>query len=282
MKKAILAVSFGTTHADTRSLTIDKIEDKIRNTFEGYEVRRAFTAHQIIKVLRERDGLIIDTPEEALNKLREEGYSEVIVQPLHLIPGEEYEYIKLVVHNYRHDGCFERIVLGRPALHFKGIEDSIPDDYDILIQSIKEIIPEDETVIFMGHGSAHPANASYSCLQNVFGDKGYDNVYIANVEGYPTIENIINKIKKRNYSEVTLIPLMLVAGDHAKNDMAGEDEDSWKNLLEKEGYKVRICLRGLGELDSFQNIYVNHIEDAIEGRYLTLGKTKKGMRKGVK
>ena len=139
-KKAILAVSFGTTHKDTMEKTINKIEDRIREEFSDYEVRRAFTAHIVLKVLRTRDGIIENNPEEALEKLKHEGYEEVIVQPLHIIPGEEYDYIKHVVDNFRRDGVFKKILLGRPALYFKG-EQNLPDDYGIFVDSIKEIAP---------------------------------------------------------------------------------------------------------------------------------------------
>jgi sirohydrochlorin cobaltochelatase len=282
MKKAILVVSFGTTHEDTRRLTIDRIEERIGESFPGYEIRRAFTAHKIIDVLKRRDGIKVDTPEEALEKLKAEGFKEILVQPLHIIPGEEYDYVKLVVESFKTSGAFERIQLGRPALYFKGIEEDIPDDYSIMVEAVSELIPGEGAAVFMGHGSSHPANACYSCLQNVFYDKGFNSVYIGNVEGYPTIEDVIRLLKRDEVRETTLIPLMLVAGDHAKNDMAGDEEDSWKSLLEGEGFKVNICLRGLGELKTFQDIYIKHIEDIMEGRYAAHGKTKKGMGKGVK
>ena len=280
MRKAILAVSFGTTYEDTRKLTIDRIEERISETFKDYEIRRAFTAHRIINVLKMRDGVFVDTPEEALNKLMLEGFEEVIVQPLHLIPGEEYQYVMKVVENFKKS--FKRISAGRPILFFKGFENQLPDDYETLVKAIEPIIPDSGTTIFMGHGSAHNANACYSCLQLVLQDKGFDNVYIANVEGYPSIENVINKIKRsqkligESKTEVTLIPLMLVSGDHARNDMAGEQEDSFKNLLIKDGFKVNLYLHGLGELEGFQDIYIKHIEDVIENRYEGCGKTSKG------
>jgi sirohydrochlorin cobaltochelatase len=280
MRKAILAVSFGTTYEDTRKLTIDKIEERIGGTFREYEVRRAFTAHRIINVLSVRDGIFVDTPEEALNKLMVEGFEEVIVQPLHLIPGEEYQYVMKVVESFKR--FFKKISAGRPILFFKGFENELPDDYEILVRAIEAIIPSNGITIFMGHGSAHNANACYSCLQLVLQDKGFDNVFIANVEGYPSLYNVISKIKRsegileENKMEVTLIPLMLVSGDHAKNDMAGEEEDSWKNQLIKQGFKVNLYLHGLGELEDFQNIYIKHIEDITENRYEGCGKTRKG------
>ncbi|MBC8059563.1 MAG: sirohydrochlorin cobaltochelatase, partial [Clostridiaceae bacterium] len=269
----------GTTYEDTRKLTIDKIEERIGDTFREYEIRRAFTAHRIINVLKLRDGVFVDTPEEALNKLMVEGFEEVIVQPLHLIPGEEYQYVMKVVENFKKS--FKKISAGRPALFFKGFENQLPDDYEILVKSIETIIPNRGITVFMGHGSAHSANACYSCLQLVLQDRGFNNVYIANVEGYPDIQNVISKIKisqtvEAKKKEVTLIPLMLVSGDHARNDMAGEEEDSFKNLLLKAGFKVNLYLHGLGELQDFQDIYLKHIEDVIEDRYEGCGKTRKG------
>ena len=276
MKKAILVVSFGTTYEDTRKLTIEKIEEGVMETFKDYDVRRAFTAHKIIKILKERDGINEDTPEEALDKLMKEGYSDVIVQPLHLIPGEEYDYVKAVVHSYKNKNAFQKLRLGRPVLYYKGEEDGIPDDYGVLVGAVKETIPKNKVVVYMGHGTIHYANACYSCLQSVLSDHGFENVYIGTVEGYPTLMDVIRWLKKDEIKEVTLMPLMIVAGDHAKNDMASDDEDSWKTLLQHQGIKVNIYLHGLGEIPKFQEIYIEHIRDVIEDRYKGLGKTKKG------
>lgn len=279
MKKAILVVSFGTTHDDTMKLTIGRIEDRIRKEFPDYEIRRAFTAHIIINVLKKRDGIHVDTPEEALEKLKNEGYDEVFMQPLHVIPGTEFDYIKLIAHQHTHMGTFKKIRVGRPALYFKGIDEEAPDDYQIVIDAIKGTINKEDNFIFMGHGTMHFANACYSCLQNVLEDNGYDNVFIGNVEGYPTIDGVVDWVKKKNIEEVTLMPLMLVAGEHAKNDMASDDEDSWKSILEELGVKVNIHLHGLGEIKEFQDIYINHLSDIIEDKHLEVGKNQKGRKK---
>lgn len=263
MKKAILVVSFGTTFKETLKLTIDKIEERIREKFSDYEVRRAFTAHKIIKKLKERDGIHIDTPEEALEKLRLEGYEEVILQPLHIIPGEEYEYVKLVVEGFKNLNAFNKIELGRPVLCFPGCEELI-EDYDIFVKAIKGIIAKDKTVVFMGHGSIHYSNICYSYLQKVFFNNGYKNVFIGTFEGYPTIDNIVRKLKLENVREVVLIPLMLVAGKHAINDMSSIEEDSWKSILEREGINCEVYLHGLGEIKEFQDIYIDHISDVVE------------------
>ncbi|MEK6265164.1 MAG: sirohydrochlorin cobaltochelatase [Clostridium sp.] len=276
MKKAILVVSFGTTYADTRKLTIERIEERVRETFSDYEVIRAFTSHMIIKKLKDRDGITCDTPEQALDKLVQEGYTDVIVQPLHLIPGAEFDYIKAVVHRFKNKKAFNEIKLGRPALYYKGEESEIPNDYGVLVDAVEEIIPSDKVVVFMGHGSIHYANACYSCLQSVFDDKGFSNVYLGTVEGYPTLQDVIRKIVEDKINEVTLVPLMIVAGDHAKNDMASDEEDSWKTVLQNQGIKVNVYLHGLGEIPKFQEIYLDHIRDVIEDKYEGLGKTKKG------
>lgn len=274
MKKAILVVSFGTTFADTRKKTIDVVEDKIRANFPEYDVRRAYTAHIIINRLKKRDNIHIDTPEEALQKLMDENYSEVIVQPLHIIPGLEYDYVKSVVSKFRHKRCFDKLSLGRPALFFKGGEKA-PDDYEIFVEAMAEHLNKEDTFVLMGHGTAHHANACYSCLQQVLVDKGYNNVYIANVEGYPEISNIIDKLLQDKVGKVILKPLMLVSGDHARNDMVGEDEDSWKNQLSLKGIKSKADMRSLGEIDAFQDIYVQHVEDVIKGTYDKVGVSRK-------
>ena len=274
MKKAILVVSFGTTYEDTRKKTIDVVEEKIRKSFPEYEVRRAFTAHQIISRLKERDNVYVDTPEEALKKLMDENYEEVIVQPLHIIPGSEYDYIRSVVSHFRHKKFFKKLSIGRPALYFKG-GDGVPDDYVIFVDAVKEHLDKEQNFLLMGHGSVHSSNACYSCLQHVFQDEGFNNVYIGNVEGYPELNIIMDKLVKEGVKDVTLKPLMLVSGDHANNDMVGNDEDSWQNQLAGVGISSQADMRSLGEIGAFQNIYVQHVEDAISGAYDKVGASKK-------
>jgi sirohydrochlorin cobaltochelatase len=279
MKKAILVVSFGTTHEDTRKVTIDAIEEKIKHTFVDYDIRRAFTSHIILKVLKNRDDFHVDTPEQALEKLKNEGYAEVIVQPLHVIPGVEFDYINNVVNSYKKCKAFEKIVVGRPLICFKGEEDNVPDDYSIMVDALSTQLAQkskDSTVILMGHGTNHIANAVYCCFESVLRDRGFKNVHVATVEGYPTLDRVIPNIIDEIGSDIILMPLMLVAGDHAKNDMAGEDEDSWKSILEAKGFKVKIHLHGLGESSEIQDIYIQHIKDVISGNFKNVGKTHKG------
>lgn len=273
MKKAILVVSFGTSHLDTLRVTIEKAENQIRDHFNDYDIYRAFTSHKIIRKLREKYEMFIDTPEEVMAKLYEDDYEDVIIQPLHIIPGEEYIYINKIGEAYKDK--FRSVKMGRPIFYYQGIE-NIPQDYSLFIEATKKLYEENNAVVYVGHGTAHSANAVYGCLQTVFEDEGYENVFVGTVEGYPNFEAVLKRLKRKNIDEVTLAPLMVVAGDHAKNDMASDEEGSWKSMLEKEGIKVNIYLKGLGENERFNQLYINRIEDLINERYIGIGETKKG------
>ena len=275
MKKAILVVSFGTSYLDTLEKTIEKAEKQIRDKFSEYDIYRAFTSHMIIKKLKEKYEIFVDTPEEMLGKLYEAGYEEIIMQPLHMIPGEEFIYINKISEK------FEVLKVGRPIFYYQGIEE-LPQDYSLFIEATKELYEENNAVVLMGHGTAHPANSVYGCLQAVFEDEGYENVFVTTVEGYPNFENVIRRVKRKNISEVTIAPLMVVAGDHARNDMASDDEDSLKSMLEAEGIKVNVHLKGLGENEKFNELYINRIDDLINNRYVGAGQIKKGHRVKVK
>jgi len=263
-KKGILVVSFGTSYLDSLEACIAGSENKIKDAFPDYEVRRAFTSNIIMKKLAERDNIRIDNPDAALQRMKDEGFTEVIVQPLHVMPGEEYDEVKAVVDKYIADGSFKKLVLGRPTLYRIG-------DYKIAIDALKGQLPElneEQAVIFMGHGTAHFANSAYSQLQLMVWDEKLDNVFVGTVEGYPALDNIIPRLKAKGIKEVTLMPFMLVAGDHANNDMAGDEEDSWASILKSEGFKVNTYLHGLGENEGFQDIYVQHVKDCIDGNPL--------------
>ena len=273
MKKAILVVSFGTSHLDTLRVTIEKAENQIRDHFNDYDIYRAFTSHKIIRKLREKYEMFIDTPEEVMAKLYEDDYEDVIIQPLHIIPGEEYLYINKIGEAYKDK--FRSVKMGRPIFYYQGIE-NLPQDYSLFIEATKKLYEENNAVVYVGHGTAHSANAVYGCLQTVFEDEGYENVFVGTVEGYPNFEAVLKRLKRKNIDEVTLAPLMVVAGDHAKNDMASDEEGSWKSMLEKEGIKVNIYLKGLGENERFNQLYINRIEDLINERYIGIGETKKG------
>ncbi|MBN2899044.1 MAG: sirohydrochlorin cobaltochelatase [Clostridia bacterium] len=251
MKKGIIIVSFGTSYKETMEKCIESIERKVAERFNDYKVVRAFTSNFIIKKLKERDGIQVYTIEEAMAAMKAEGIDTIYVQPLHMIAGFEYEKVSHAVALARHDKNMT-IHLGWPLLNEEV-------DYERLIEAIKIRLPktsEREGVILMGHGTTHFANACYSMLQAKFFDVD-KNIFIANVEGYPELEHVLDKIK--GYEKLTLMPLMLVAGDHAQNDMAGDDEDSYKVILESEGKTVNCILEGLGENSAVQDIFLKRI-----------------------
>lgn len=275
-KKAILVVSFGTTHADTRKLTIDAVAEKLRLAFPDYELRNAFTSRIVIKRLADNDGIKIDTEKQALDKLKAEGFTEVIIQPLHIVAGEEYEKVCRAAEPYIKNKSFAKLSIGRPVLYYMGQEEK-PDDYLIAIQAIQSQAAarqKDQAVVWMGHGGVHTSNAAYALLQMKMEDAGLKNHYVYTVESYPMLDNVMAKLRRSKTRNVLLMPFMLVAGDHAKNDMAGDEDDSAKTVLTKAGFKVETYLHGLGENSGIQNIYVQHVKDAIEGKFSERNKDK--------
>ncbi len=257
MKKAILVVSFGTSYKETREKTIEACESKIKEAFKGYGFFRAFTSNMIIRKLKNRDNIHIENPIEALDRLYDEGYEEVIVQTLHIICGEEYTKLKNQISEY--DDKFEKITLGRPLL-------SQIDDYKETVEALKLQIPEleeDEAIVLMGHGTEHEAHSAYPALDYMLKQENIK-AYVGTVEGYPEIDEVIVNLKKDKVSKVRLMPFMLVAGDHAINDMAGKDDDSWNSILIKNGFKTEIHLKGLGENEAIQNKFVKHALDCVE------------------
>lgn len=276
-KKAILVVSFGTTFAETRKLTTEAVENKIRAAFPDYEVRHAFTSRIIIKKLADEEGLKVDTEKQALDKLKAEGYTEVIVQPLHMEAGDEYSKLMRTVDNYVRTKAFDKLSVGRPVLYYTGQEGEKPDDYLIAIKALQNQFPKlgkHDAIALMGHGGVNPSNTAYAALQLKLQDAGLNNVFVFTVEGYPTIENLISELKANKIKKVTLMPLMLVAGDHANNDMAGDDKESFKSQLIAAGFQVDTYLHGLGENDGIQDIYVQHVKDAIDSKYTERSKDR--------
>lgn len=275
MKKAIIVVSFGTSYQGALKDSIEKIENRIEEEFKDYDCFRAFTSHMIIRKMDKVYGIKVMTPEERLEELYNLGYEEVIMQPLHIIPGEEFDYVKNVAESYKNK--FKKIKVGRPIFYYQGIE-GVAFDYTLFIHSIKDILDKNENIVMFGHGTSHPASATYSCLQVVLQEEGYENVFVGTVEGHPTFESVIKRLKNKNIKEVLLVPLMVVCGDHVLNDMASDEEDSWKSILESEGIKVNVFLKGLGEIEAFRQLYVNRIHDIINDTYLGVGETKKGLK----
>ncbi|MCT4660354.1 MAG: sirohydrochlorin cobaltochelatase [Tissierellales bacterium] len=255
MKKGILVVSFGTSYKETREKCIESIEHAIGSNYPEYEIRRAFTSNMIIKKLKERDGIYIDTPLEALEKMVSDGFENIHVQPLHVIPGFEYEKVTNAVVKIKHKSNIS-ISVGSPLLNKE-------EHYDEMIEALMSRLPNEkskEGVLLMGHGTDHFANACYSMLQNKISDVRGD-VIIANVEGYPEIDDVIEDIEEK-FSKMTLMPLMIVAGDHAINDMAG-DEDSYKTMLSERNIETDCILEGLGQNEGIQDIFVKRVAESL-------------------
>lgn len=263
MKKAMLVVSFGTSYHETRRKNIDAIEETLKIRFPEYEHRRAFTSGMIMKKLRERDDLHILNTAQALEQLKAEGFNEIVVVPTHIING--YEFEKVLWSAQEKSGHFKKIQISRPLLSttsdFQDVMECLDETYDF---------HDGKATVFMGHGSEHHANTAYPAFNYMFQDTGRDNAFVATVEGYPAFDKVFDLLTEKRIKEVKLVPLMLVAGDHIQEDMLGEDEASWKSLLEAQGYQVEGIVAGLGELPRIRDLYCKHVEEAIAGKGLTM------------
>ena len=256
-KPVILVVSFGTSYNDSREATIGAIEKEVADTFPEYEVRRAFTSQIIIDKLATRDSLMIDNVGQAMERLVADGVKDLVVQPTHVMNGFEYEEMMEAIAPYK--DSFDTFKVGKPLL-------TSTEDYFKVIDAIVAELPEvgeKEAIGLMGHGTHHYANATYAALGFMCADAGYDNIFVGTVEGYPTVENVLAQLEAYGAEKVTLLPLMIVAGDHAENDMAGDEEDSWKMIIKGEGYEVDCVLKGLGEYAGIRALFLEHIREAI-------------------
>ena len=256
MKQAILAVSFGTTYPDTLEKTIAATEAALAQAYPGWPVYRAFTSGMIIKKLQSRDGVQIDNVAQAMARLEREGYTQVAVQSTHVMHGEEYEKMLAQLEPYK---LTMEIAVGAPLLHAQS-------DYEAVADALLSWLPlpgDGEALVLMGHGTAHFANSAYAQMEHVLQSR-CPRIYIATVEGYPTLESVAEQLQRQpEIRRLTLAPFMLVAGDHARNDMAG-GEDSWKEVLEGKGYEVACILQGLGECPAIQKLFVAHCGEAME------------------
>lgn len=257
MKKALLVVSFGTSYEDTMKKNIEAIENDIAREFQDRKFARAFTSGMIMKKLKSRDGIHIDNVREALEKLVNEGYDDILIQATHIMNGDEY------------DKMLEQIADFEDKVNIKVGEALLTSskDYDEVVSALcsegfsDELADKDTAIVLMGHGTGHFADAAYAALDYRFKVSGHRNVFVATVEGYPELDTILPQIKELAPKKVVLMPFMVVAGDHAKNDMAGDEEDSWKNVFEGLGYEVKCVLKGIGELPSIRKIYVEHAKE---------------------
>lgn len=257
-KKAIILVSFGTTHIDTREKTIDKLFHDIEKEFPEYDVFQSYTSHIVRKRIFKNEGIEYLNPGDMIESLVESGYEEIYVQPSHVICGSEYNKINMYKKRFV-DREF-KLRTGKPLLNNK-------TDFDNFINHLKlSYSPEkeNEITLFMAHGTDSNAFTSYVTLSHLLKDT---NIYVRCVEGYPELnKSTINELKEKGIKKIKLYPLMLVAGDHAKNDMASETPNSWKTLLEQEGFEVEAIVQGLGEDNKIREIYINHLRNIIEKR----------------
>lgn len=255
----LLVLSFGTSFNDSRRLNIGAIESDLETAFPDYSVRRGFTANIVIDHIQKRDSVKIDDVDEAMNRAVDNNVKNLVIQPTHLMNGLEYQELEEQVAQYA--DAFDKIAIGKPLLtsedDFKRVEQALVDwtsEYD-----------DGETAIcFMGHGTEAESNEVYQKMQDLLTADGHDNYFVGTVEASPSLEDVLTKVKAGSYKRVVLEPLMVVAGDHANNDMAGDEEDSWKTTFEDAGYEVTCLLRGLGENEAIRQIYVEHAQAAMD------------------
>ncbi|HHT25438.1 MAG TPA: sirohydrochlorin cobaltochelatase [Clostridiaceae bacterium] len=258
-KRTILVVSFGTSYNENRVLTLDAIEQAVAKRYPDWDVRRAYTAQTIIDILEKRDGLKIDNITEAMDKLVADGVKELVVQPTFVMLGSEYEDLISQITPYSKK--FEKIALGKPLIYYNEDYDAIAD---ALASAIPEIGQENTAVVLMGHGSRHFANASYAAMDYMLHAKGYENVFVGAMEGFPTIEQVIAKVTAFGAKKVVQYPLMIVAGSHAVKDMAGSKDNSWTSLLIRAGFEVENRLVGLAQNEGIINIIFRHLDRTIK------------------
>ena len=276
----ILTVSFGTSFNDSRAADIKGIEDALQEAYPDWSVRRAFTAQIIINHIQARDGESIDNVAQALDRAVANGVKNLIIQPTHLMHGAEYDELMEAVESYQDK--FETVKVAEPLLGEVGADAAaVNDDKKAVAEAITGEAVKDAgydsltaakedgvAFVFMGHGTSHTAKVSYSQMQTQMTELGYDNVFIGTVEGEPeetACAAIIDAVAQAGYTKVILRPLMVVAGDHANNDMAGADEDSWLSMFEASGKFERVDTQiyGLGEIEAIQQMYVKHTNDAM-------------------
>ena len=258
-KKGILLVAFGTSVPQAR-VALENIGEEVAKAFPNTEIRWAYSAAKIRNKIKRTEGITIPSPATALAQMGDDGFTHVAVQSLHTIPGQEFSDIVKTANAF--DGIpksISHITVGTPLL-------TSPEDMQKAAQILPALVPaerkKDEAVIFMGHGTHNKGNIYYAGLQTYL-TENHPNMYVGTVEAFPSLDMIIPQLKAKNVSKVWLLPLMSVAGDHARNDMAGDEPDSWKSTLEKEGFAVQAILKGTGEYDSVASMWVQHLKTAF-------------------
>ena len=283
----LLVVSFGTSFNDSRAEDVKGIEDALAEAYPDWSVRRAFTAQIIINHVEARDDEVIDNMQQALDRAVENGVKNLVVQPTHLMHGAEYDEMTEAINGYKDK--FESVAIAEPMLGEVGDDATvINDDKKAVAQAITDAACKEAgfdsmdaaaeagtAFVFMGHGTSHTANVTYDQMQTQMENLGFKNAFIGTVEGKPedtACDKVIEKVKEAGYKNVVLRPLMVVAGDHANNDMAGDDEDSWKSQFVASGNfdKVDCQIEGLGRVEAVEKLYVEHTKAAID----SLGSTE--------
>lgn len=253
----LLVVSFGTSFNDSRRLTVGAIEEAMEKAFPDYSVRRGFTSQIIIDHVKERDGEVIDNVGEALDRAVDNGVKNLVIQPTHLMDGLEYNDLVNEVAQYA--DAFASISIGKPLL-------TSDEDFQTVAKAMVDATASYDdgktAICFMGHGTEAESNAVYAKMQEVLTDGGYENYFVGTVEAAPSLDDVLALVQAGTYERVVLQPMMIVAGDHANNDMAGDEEDSWKTAFEAAGYQVECVVRGLGEFETIQNLLVEHAQAA--------------------
>ena len=258
-KTGILLVAFGTSVPQAR-VSLQNIEEEVRKAFPDTEIRWAYSAAQVRRKIKREENITIPSPATALAQMGDEGFTHVAVQSLHTIPGAEFSNVVTTAKAF--DGIpksIQHISIGAPLL-------MTPHDVDTAADVLPAILPQErkrtEAVILMGHGTHDAANIYYSGLQTYLREQN-PNIFVGTVEAYPSLDTILPQLKQKKITKVWLLPFMSVAGDHARNDMAGPEEDSWKSILEKEGFTVQTILKGTGEYDAIAALWVAHLKEAV-------------------
>lgn len=257
-KPGILVVSFGTSHQDTRARTITAIEQAIQDAHPSLPVFRAWTSGMIRRKLERTTGEVIQSVAQALSQMADQGITQAILQPTHIIDGIENQQMQADANAFRN--IFQKIAFGRPLL--SSAED-LEKMAQILEHTFSGLGPE-EQLILMGHGSQHPSNQIYARLDDCFHQQEHNHIHVATVEASPTLDDVLQNLRTQPVRRIHLAPLMIVAGDHAVNDMAGDGEDSWKSTLERAGYPVTCHLKGLGEYPQVRQMFLAHLAKALE------------------
>ena len=257
-EKELLVVSFGTSYNDSRRLTIGAIESALQEAFPDWSVRRAFTSQIIIDHVMQRDGEAIDNVREALDRAANNGVKTLLVQPTHLMHGFEYNDLKNELAEYA--DAFDKIVLAEPLLN-------IDRDFDMVAEAVVAATADydngETAICFMGHGTEAESNEVYAKMQTILTEAGCEHYYIGTVEATPSVEDVLKQVQAGSYKRVVLRPLMIVAGDHANNDMAGDEPDSWKSVFTGAGYEVKCVVEGLGQLPAIRELILEHTREAM-------------------